>query len=333
MIDLILLLFSLSTSVVLTGRFRDYLLKKNLLDRPNARSSHTIPVPRGGGLAILVIIIPILIVLILFSGAIFKYTGLLAGLSLLAFISWLDDRRGLGALTRLSVHLLAAFLGVTTLSGGEPVFGGYLPFVIDRLLTIILWAGFMNIYNFMDGIDGITGTETIIIATGILVVWAVTGQSEPFVQHLCWLLIGVSAGFLWHNWHPAKIFLGDVGSIPLGYLTGFGLLTLATHGYRIAAMVIPLYYLADGGLTICKRAWRGEKIWQAHREHFYQHAAQGAGRHDKVVMTIIFGNLVLIGSAYISTQNPQLGLAFGLAAAMVTLYVLYAMSKSKTARS
>ena len=107
--------------------------------------------------------------------------------------------------------------------------------------------------------------------------------------------------------------------MPLGYLIGFCLLSLAVQGHLIAALVLPLYYLADSGITITKRALRGEKIWQAHREHFYQKASQGAGRHDRVVIWIIAGNTGLIAAAILSVLHPWAGLATGIGVVAILL--------------
>lgn len=111
------------------------------------------------------------------------------------------------------------------------------------------------------------------------------------------VLFFCSIGFLFHNWHPAKIFLGDIGSVTIGYLMGFFLLVFISAGLWYVALTLPLYYLADGGITLARRILRGEKFWEAHRTHFYQRAAQAAGRHDVVVLKIAACNVVLIGIA------------------------------------
>jgi UDP-N-acetylmuramyl pentapeptide phosphotransferase/UDP-N-acetylglucosamine-1-phosphate transferase len=186
-----------------------------------------------------------------------------------------------------------------------------LPFWLDRTIMIIGWAWFINLYNFMDGIDGITGVESISISAGVCFTFSIAGISNPFAGGLSTLIIGACLGFLALNWHPAKIFLGDVGSIPLGYLCGFLLLTLAVKGQLIPALIIPAYYLADSGITLMRRAARGEKVWQAHREHFYQIAAQRLGRHDRVVWRIIATNIGLIGAAAIAVNQPLTGILAG----------------------
>jgi UDP-N-acetylmuramyl pentapeptide phosphotransferase/UDP-N-acetylglucosamine-1-phosphate transferase len=216
-------------------------------------------------------------------------------------------------------------MGSLDLPPEATLLGGALPFWLDRAIMIVGWAWFINLYNFMDGIDGITSVETISIATGTCLVMDAVGIDDTFVDALTMLLTGACLGFLALNWHPAKIFMGDVGSVPLGFLTGFALLTLAAHGHLISALILPLYYLADSGITITKRALRGEKIWQAHRQHFYQRAAAGLGRHDRVVYRIIAANLALILCALAAIPYPWAGLIGGV---VVVALLLWNMHKS-----
>jgi UDP-N-acetylmuramyl pentapeptide phosphotransferase/UDP-N-acetylglucosamine-1-phosphate transferase len=320
-------------ALALTGFVKRALLRRALLDIPNDRSSHKIPVPRGGGWALLVILVPALIGAVVFLDSDTRHAGLIAGVILLAGISWLDDRRHVSAMRRLSMHILAACLGSMAFSPQELMLGGAVPFWLDRTLMILGWAWFINLYNFMDGIDGITGTETISIALGLCLVMSAAAIEDPFVAFLTLILTGACLGFLAHNWHPARIFLGDVGSVPLGYLAGFLLLSLAVKGYLAAAIILPLYYLADSGITIGRRALRREKIWQAHREHFYQYASLGLGRHDGTVIMIAIANLGLIGAAMISVSQPFQGLGIAILIVAVLLGKLHkagSLIKAKT---
>lgn len=313
--------------VILTIKMREFLLKRALLDHPNERSSHTAPVPRGGGWALLAVLFPGLMITAYVQKNFTEHLVLFVSLLLLAFVSWQDDRNGVSAVKRLSLHILAACFGSMLFPDNATLFQGMLPFAVDRSIMIIGWAWFMNLYNFMDGIDGITSCETIAIASGTCLVLSAAGISDPFVSTLTVLLTGACLGFLVLNWHPAKIFLGDVGSVPLGFLTGFALLTIAINGYPIPALILPLYYLADSGITITKRALRREKIWQAHRQHFYQRASAGIGRHDKTVIWIIFANMSLIYAALVAVSKPSVGL--GIAFAIVAL-LLGKMHKAST---
>jgi len=324
-----IILLSFVLALVLTGFVKRALLQRAVLDIPNDRSSHKIPVPRGGGWALVGLLLPAMIGATFFYDHSLRHVGLIGAVFVLAGISWLDDRSHVNPLVRLALHLFAAWLGSLSFSSQELLFGGALPFWLDRALMILGWAWFINLYNFMDGIDGITGIETLCIANGVSFAFTVASIDLPFVDFLTLILTGLSLGFLAHNWHPAKIFLGDIGSVPLGYLAGFCLLSLAVKGYLVAALILPLYYIADSGITLTRRALRHEKIWQAHREHFYQQAALGAGRHDKVVWLITTANLGLILAACIALSHPLEG---GLCAILIVALLLRKMHKTGAQR-
>ncbi|MEK7244665.1 MAG: glycosyl transferase, partial [Pseudomonadota bacterium] len=146
------------------------------------------------------------------------------------------------------------------------------------------------------GIDGIAGTETALVGFGAAVVAALTGAAGG-LSLIGVSLVAAATGFLWWNWPPAKIFLGDVGSIPLGFLLGWLLLLLAQQGEWAAALILPLYYLADATLTLIRRVLRRERFWQAHRQHFYQRAARGRMDHAGVTLAVLAAGIVLVLSA------------------------------------
>ena len=307
-----------------TGSLREKLVQAKILDNPNLRSMHTQPVPRGGGW---VFVLPLAAFLLFSLGAVliitheagymdvekrtlfFTHIAFSIGFLLITAISWLDDQKNISARWRLFVQFAATALAIyfflPALNNIFPLW--ILPPVVFCLLTI-LWVGFINLYNFMDGIDGITGIETISIGFPIYLIliplhslFLPTPIPSPMFHLqaplLGLIITGISFGFLYHNWYPAKIFLGDIGSVTLGYVVGFCLLSVAGAGFWYVALTLPLYYLADGGITLARRILRGEKFWEAHRTHFYQRAAQAAGRHDVVVLKIAACNVVLIGIA------------------------------------
>ncbi len=298
-------LASLAASALAVRLVLGWLSRKQILDHPNERSSHSRPTPRGGGLAVTpVILIGWLIAAL--AGAALSGQGIVmaGGLALLA-LSWQDDRVSLPARTRLIVHLLAVLAGLFALPADQLVFQGVLPFWADRAAVAFLWLWFLNLYNFMDGIDGITGVETACLSAGLILL--------EFAPVPAAVTAGAAAGFLIWNWHPAKIFLGDSGSVPLGYLLAWLLLRLAGEGHWQAAMILPAYYFADATITLGKRAWRREKIWQAHRQHFYQQAVRGGASHRKVAILILIADIVLVAAA---TQEA-LAAAFVVTAALL----------------
>ncbi len=297
------LIFLLGVAAVacffLTGKVRKLLEAKALLDLPNYRSSHQTPTPRGGGLALIGTLVPIAVFsLFWFPSPPIETAVVLALITALAIISWHDDVHSLSPLTRLVAQGIAVLSGLIFLPDGL-IFQGFLPFWLDRAATLLLWVWFINLFNFMDGIDGITAIETICICTGLsLIAYATQNWQDAWLPALT---IAVTFGFLLHNWHPARIFLGDVGSIPLGFLLGWFLLSAAASGFWVEALILPAYYLTDATITLLRRLLRGEKIWQAHREHFYQKAAHTVGRHDVVTLVIVATNILLLASMIAAT--------------------------------
>jgi UDP-N-acetylmuramyl pentapeptide phosphotransferase/UDP-N-acetylglucosamine-1-phosphate transferase len=288
----------------LSGLVLKWLERRAILDHPVARSSHSVAVPRGGGLALVPIVLLAWAALAVFSDAPPRLFAIIAIAAVLAAISWRDDIGGLGAGWRFLAHAAAAILGLLALPETQPVFQGLLPPLLDRAVAVLLWIWFINLYNFMDGIDGITGTETVFIGLGLALIAILLGTDHETAGALGLTLAVGSAGFLCWNWPPARIFLGDVGSVPLGFMLGWLLLSLAAKGLWAPALILPLYYLADATLTLLMRVVRGERIWQAHRQHFYQRALAPDGKHRAVLRLIIEGNSALLILAAVSLWWP-----------------------------
>jgi len=278
-----------------TAGVRWLLVRHSIFDRPNERSSHTAPTPRGGGVAPLIVVCAAWALAVSWLGsAPPAFPAVMGGVVLLAVISWLDDvKGGMPVAARLAMQAIAVALVLSTFQGAGPVFQGILPPLLDRLAAGILWVWFINLFNFMDGIDGISGVETVSLGVGLALVAWLGGFAAPNVA-LPALLAAAALGFLGWNWQPAKIFLGDVGSVPLGFLLGWLLLTTAAQGQWLAAAILPLYYLADATITLARRLVRGETVWRAHRGHFYQRAVQRGESHAQVATKVLACNGVLI---------------------------------------
>jgi len=286
-----------------------------VVDTPNARSNHTVPTPRGGGIAVTGTIL-------VFMGITGVHPGILLAAFALAVLCFYDDRQPLPVLHRVVVQVLA--IGVLFLPGGVVdtqfdglVFQGIFPPLMDAVFTAIMLFGFMNVFNFMDGIDGITGVQTCAIGLGLAAI-AMVGSGLKMLGVDGVILASAALGFLVLNWHPARLFLGDVGSIPIGFISGFLLLQLAAEGHATPALLLPAYYMVDGGLTFAKRALTGQKVWQAHSQHAYQKAVRQGFGHDWVSLRIAMLNYGLIVLACISVALPNLGdyalvLGYGLA--------------------
>ncbi|MBN9542711.1 MAG: glycosyltransferase family 4 protein [Alphaproteobacteria bacterium] len=252
-----------------------YLAKNSILDIPNERSNHKVPTPRGAGLALLAsvtLLWPVFGAYFIYS---FEYNLIMTtAVAILGVVSFMDDKKPLKPGVRLGVHIAVASFTIFLLMPQRNVLlPENVPVLVEKLMLIICMAYFVNIYNFMDGIDGITAVNTITVLLGMSVFAYVSGIGENYI-YLSGLIIGFCFAFLIFNWHPAKIFLGDVGSVPLGYLVGAFALYLAYHGYLWQAMLINAYYILDATITILIRLKNKENILEAHSKHFYQKAVR-----------------------------------------------------------
>ncbi|MEQ9330873.1 glycosyl transferase [Thalassobaculum sp.] len=310
------------------------LTRRAVLDRPNERSSHTAPVPRGGGLAVVAAIAVGWVWLLAADAEAGRWLAPLSVALALAALSFVDDLRSLGAGVRLGAQALAVAVGLWALDG-HGALAAFAPAWIDLPLTALGWLWFVNLYNFMDGIDGITGTETVSIGLGLAGL-AVLGIAPAAVLGPALVLVAAAAGFMVWNWHPARIFLGDVGSVPLGYLLGLLLVVVAggegegeggggatVAGGLVAALLLPLVYLVDATLTLGRRLARGENPARAHREHVYQRAVIAGASHSAVCLRIAAANLVLVGLAcFLAPAAPLVALAAGAVAVAVLFAAL-----------
>ena len=318
-------------TILATGTLLPWLRRRAMFDQPNERSSHVTPTLHGGGLALTTVVILLLALLWLnpfdwrVGANISNNPYMLIATAFLAFISWLDDVKSVSQINRLIVH----FIAVAAILIAEPNQGlflqGLVPLWLDRIIAGILWVWFINLFNFMDGIDGISGVETASIGMGVVVLASMLGW-EPLGQTYALVLTGAGIGFLWWNWHPAKVFLGDVGSVPLGFLLGWLLLNLAAEGYWVQSLILPFYYLADATLTLVRRLTIGEKVWEAHREHYYQQAVRKGFSHAKVVSSIAVTNAFLIVFSVISLWAPATGLV-GAATVVFALLLFFKYPK------
>lgn len=290
----------------LTGLYMRAMIAHRRLEPPSERGMHSVPVPSGAGIAI------VAAALVLWPGSqglalerpqIF----LLAAFASLAAVSWLDDRVGLSPAVRLLSHVVAVGLILTTL-GPEQRALPAIPLTIERFLLGLAWLWFINLFNFMDGIDGLAGSEAAAVALGYLAVATAAGLIGPYAE-LALIIAAATAGYLYWNWHPAKVFMGDTGSIPLGFVLGWLMIDLACNGYWAAAMILPLYFGADASLTLAKRLLRGEKPWKPHREHFYQRAVVAGTTPSAVVWLVNAVNATLIALALLSLRYPAVALA------------------------
>jgi UDP-N-acetylmuramyl pentapeptide phosphotransferase/UDP-N-acetylglucosamine-1-phosphate transferase len=321
--DWILLAGTAGVAAVLSclgaGALIPVLRHRAVLDQPNERSSHAIPTPRGGGIALIGAVLVVWLGLIV-TGRVERSLLVVAAAALaLAIVSWIDDLRGLSPALRFGVQIAAVAAWMATLPPGA-VFQGWLPPALDMAASGLLWLWFVNLFNFMDGIDGIAGSEAVAIGAGLVLLASVGATRDPDLALLAASVAAASLGFLAWNWSPARIFLGDVGSVPLGYLLGFLVLGAASGGAWKIALILPSYFLADATLTLLRRLIRGERVWQAHREHFYQRAVQRGLSHSAVVWRVIAANLLLLGCGWAAENGG--GIAMLAPAALIVAVLL-----------
>ncbi|HKS88336.1 MAG TPA: glycosyltransferase family 4 protein [Stellaceae bacterium] len=298
------------------------LIRAAMLDRPNERSSHYAPTPRGGGIAVVAAVVLAWLALAAQGLTTALPWPVLAGGVLLALVSWIDDRRGLAPLPRLVAQFAAIGAGMAALHPAGAVFQGWLPPAADAAATALLWVWFVNLFNFMDGIDGLAGSEAAAIGTGLAMFAALGIGRDPTLATPAAAAAAAALGFLVWNWAPARIFLGDVGSVPLGYLLGFLLLSAASGGHWRLALILPLYFLADATITLARRLLRGERVWQPHREHFYQRAVRRGLGHAAVVRRVLAADLALIALGWAAENG------WGVAAPIVAVILVLALLAS-----
>lgn len=314
-----------AASLVGTWGVLNWLRRRGIFDHPNERSSHAAPTPRGGGWAVMATIFCAWAAIALFDSTVQRPWIALAAAAMVAILSWIDDLRGLPAALRLGVQAGAIAIGLGTLPADALVFQGALPLALDRAAAGLAWLWFVNLFNFMDGIDGIAATETAALGAGLVVVAAVGAGGGGMAGGAAFgaALAGAALGFLRWNWHRARIFLGDVGSVSLGFLLGWLLANTAAAGAWLPALVLPAYYLADATITLLRRLMRGARVWQGHREHFYQRAVQGGWSHAAVVRRIAAADLALIAlagaSAALGPWPALLGTALVVGVLLATL--------------
>ena len=314
-----------------------YALRRNLIDVPNARSSHALPTPRGGGLAIVLAFFIATLALASLGLIDIRISGaLLIGGGAMALIGFLDDRWHLPASARLGVHLAAAIWAVILLGGiSEKALGnwgmhGLWP---GRAIAVLILVWATNLFNFMDGLDGIAGSEAVFMSgAGAWLNWRAGGDTGLTAAMAC--LAATCLGFLRWNWPPARIFMGDVGS---GFL-GFSLAVLGLAASQRGALPVETWailggvFLVDATVTLLRRLVRGDRWFEAHRMHAYQHLARRWKAHLPVTILVmivdVFWLLPLALRAAIAPSHALWLLAVALAP-LTALAIAYGAGRSE----
>jgi UDP-N-acetylmuramyl pentapeptide phosphotransferase/UDP-N-acetylglucosamine-1-phosphate transferase len=297
-------------------------LLRHALAKPNARSSHSVPTPQGAGIAVIVATLAIAGAAIASTGSGTAFPSLVfAATIFITLVGAADDIKTIPVIPRLILQGVAVGAVLYATSGDLRLIPAC-PLWIERAMLFLAGLWFVNLVNFMDGIDWITVAEVVPI-TAALVLLGTIGELAPSTMIVAAALGGATIGFAPFNRPVAKIFLGDVGSLPIGLLLGWCLLELAARQHLVAALLLPLYYLADATVTLLRRLANGETVWTAHRSHFYQRATDNGFSVLRVVGEVFALNVGLAVLAISSTMtaSPAIRVALlligGAAVAMV----------------
>jgi UDP-N-acetylmuramyl pentapeptide phosphotransferase/UDP-N-acetylglucosamine-1-phosphate transferase len=282
------------------------LLSRYALARPNARSSHRKPTPQGGGIAVVAAVV------VTVGATVFllhpfadrpQLAFVLASALLLAAIGAIDDIKPMGVAPRLVLQAIAVIVMLAALPAALRVLP-FIPWWAERVLLFAAVLWFVNLVNFMDGIDWMMVAETVPVTAALtLFAWlgALPGDAALAALALC----GAMVGFAPFNKPVARVFLGDVGSLPIGLVLAWLLILLAGHGHIAAALLLPLYYLADATITLLRRLLKGERVTQAHRSHFYQRALEHKFNVMQVVTRVFVLNIALAVLALATLLTPS----------------------------
>lgn len=311
------------------------LLARYAVARPNARSSHKVPTAQGGGFAVVAtVIVAAYAAFYLFPAddvAPLRIPIICAAIVLMTGVGVIADIHPGNFLTRVLLQTLA----VTAIIMALPAEARLLPVLAlpaERLVLIVGGVWFVNLVNFMDGLDWMTVAEIVPVTGGIAVI-GLYGTLPAIAIVISLALCGAMIGFAFFNRPVAKLFLGDVGSLPIALIVGWLLVLVASNGGRTAAILLPLYYVADSSITLIRRALNGEKIWHAHRSHFYHRATDRGLSVLEVVSHVFAINLLLAALAIATTVAPSYPLDIGALAAggALVAWLLLTLSRGRAA--
>lgn len=285
----------LGVSLFLTWSLRRYALTRSLLDIPNHRSSHSVPTPRGGGVAIVLSFLAAVPLLTFFADLPLSYIWALWGAGgLIAVVGFLDDHGHIAARWRLVAHFSAAIWAMFWMRGLPAVqlLGvDFDLFWLGHLLAVFYLVWMLNLYNFMDGIDGIASVQAVTACLGACLIYWLAGDTSLIWAPL--LLVMAVLGFLYWNFPPARIFMGDAGSGFLGLVLGILSIQAAWVSPRFLWVWVILLgvFIVDATFTLMRRLLRGDKVYEAHRSHAYQFASRQFGRHLPVTLAVMVINI------------------------------------------
>lgn len=302
------------------------LLQRYALARPNARSSHRVPTPQGAGIAVIAATLVVASVWAAWANIAIPLALVIATI-VIALVGFADDIVSLPVPVRLVLQ--AACVGAVVFTAPETArIVPALPLTLERGLILLAGIWFVNLVNFMDGLDLMTVAEVVPVTAALLLLGLLGDLSWPAVL-IAATLCGAMLGFAPFNRPVAKVFLGDVGSLPIGLLLGWCLLELAWRGQPAAALLLPAYYLADSTITLFRRIARREPFWSAHRSHFYQRATDNGFTVPRVIGEVFALNLALALLAIVTVRAGSVAItSLGLVAGAIAIaFVLRRFSR------
>jgi UDP-N-acetylmuramyl pentapeptide phosphotransferase/UDP-N-acetylglucosamine-1-phosphate transferase len=277
------------------------------LAKPNSRSSHKVPTPQSGGIAVIAVTVTIVALATALTPGMaadtWRLVVVLTGAVALAIVGAIDDLRALEAVPRLLLQTAAVALVIAALPPDLRIIHA-LPWWVERAIILVGGVWFVNLVNFMDGVDWMTVAEIFPVTAG-LALFGLMGALPQDATLVALAVCGAIIGFAPFNRPVARLFLGDVGSLPLGLLLGWLLTLLAGGGHLAAALLLPLYYLADATITLSRRLATGQPVMQAHRTHFYQRAMHGGFSVYQIVGRVFLVNIILLGLAAATVLAPS----------------------------
>jgi UDP-N-acetylmuramyl pentapeptide phosphotransferase/UDP-N-acetylglucosamine-1-phosphate transferase len=309
-------------------------LLRHAMAQPNSRSSHFEPTPQGGGIAVIAAMFAVA------WGAVALLSNMLpvapielitvtAAAGLLAMVGALDDVRPVPEALRLVAQFVAVIAVIAALPPDLRILPQW-PWWLERTCLVLGWVWLINLTNFMDGIDWMTVVEVVPVS-GALVLMGFSGMIDILPALVAAALLGAMLGFAHFNKPVARLFLGDVGSLPIGLLLGWLLLQLAAHDHLAAAVILPLYYLADATITLGRRIARREPVWHAHRTHFYQRATDNGFKVPEIIARVCLVNLALVALALVSVaaRNAVVSLLSLAAAGALVAWLLTTFARPR----
>jgi Fuc2NAc and GlcNAc transferase len=330
-----------AAAILLSAFLVGVVRRQQILDIPNERSSHAVPTPRGGGVGIGVGSLVVTLIAWIVEGELTaKLAYCLIASAFIMVLGWIDDRRSLSAKLRLLMQAVVALVLILLIGGGGydrfdiPVVGVLdLPEIIGILFAMVLIVAVTNFYNFMDGIDGIAGMQAVVAGIGWVIL--LLRIDQEILALFPAAIVAASIGFLFWNWPPAKIFMGDVGSTYLGF--SFMILPLMATTFftndrlLVAGVLMVGTFVFDATLTIFRRAMAGENILAAHRSHLYQRLIKLGYPHLQV--TLLYSLLFAISSAcalfYFENESPELAVLVFLVVHVLLLFVVTSLERNR----